>query len=320
VRQVPWPRLRSLLSIIAVLLSGQAAEPMAQTSGATSGSSAANATIAVTPGAVDDIINQNCSLVEAIIAANTDEPRDACPAGSGADTVHAPGRFVLIAVPGATKSRTGLPAITSAITILNARISRDAAAPAFRILHVDGGDLTLVNVGLSGGSAVDCPDGGAAVCAGGILNTGVLSLINTRVVDNTASGIGPIDGGAGIVNAGTATLANSSVSGNVAVSSAAAVGGGITNNAGATLTLTNSQLRDNTATAATGAVAAGGGLANFGTAGLTTSRVLGNTAVAPDGTAMGGGIYQENGSTSLIRTRVSGNAPDDCQPAISGCG
>lgn len=304
---------------MAVLMTGLAADPMAQASGATSGASAANATIAVTTGAVDDIINRNCSLVEAVIAANTDQPRDECPAGTGADTLHAPGRFVLSTVPAATRSKTGLPAITSAITIRNARISRDTAAPAFRILHVDGGDLTLVNVSISGGSAVDCPDGGAAVCAGGILNTGELSLINTRVVDNTASGIGPIVGGAGIVNAGTAMLTNSSVSGNVAVSSAAAVGGGITNNAGATLTLTNSQLRDNTATGATGAVAAGGGLANFGTASLTTSRVRGNAAVAPDGTAMGGGIYQENGSTSLIRARVRGNVPDECQPAIPGC-
>lgn len=260
--------------------------------------------------------------MEAIIAANTDQPRDSCPAGSGADTLHAPGRFVLSTVPAATKSRSGLPAVTSAISILNARISRDTAAPAFRILHVDGrdgGDLTFVNVSISGGSAVDCPDGGAAVCAGGILNTGELALINTRVVDNTASGNGPIVGGAGIVNAGTAMLINSSVSNNVAVSSAAAVGGGITNNAGATLTLTTSQLRDNTATGATGAVAAGGGLANFGTASLTTSRVLGNTAVAPDGTAMGGGIYQENGSTSLIGARVRGNLPDQCQPTIPSC-
>lgn len=92
----------------------------------------------------------------------------------------------------------------------------------------------------------------------------------------------------------------------------AAVGGGITNNTGATITFTNSTIRDNTAT---GSVAVGGGLANFGTANLTGSRVLGNSAVALEGTAAGGGIYQESGTTTLTRTHVGGNMPDDCAPA-----
>jgi hypothetical protein len=305
---VLWSRFRSLLPIAGLLLWGMAAAPTA------------GASIAVTPGAVDDVLNQNCSLVEAIIAANTDQPRDACPAGAGADTLNAPGRFVLTTVPATAESRTGLPAITSVITIDNARISRASGAPAFRILQVVGGELTLVNGSVSGGSAVDCPDGGAAVCAGGILNTGVLRLLNTRVFENIASGSGPIVGGAGIVNTRTATLINSIVSGNTAFGSAA-VGGGITNNTGASLTLSNTLLRDNTASGAIGGVAVGGGLANFGTASLTGSRVLGNTAVAPDGTARGGGIYQENATATLTRTRVSGNTPDDCQPAIPpACG
>lgn len=305
-----WSQIRDVVVAAVIILPGLAAvTPHAATS------------IRVTPGAVDDVVNGNCSLVEAIIAANTDRPRDACPAGDGADTLHAPGRFVLTEVPAGATSPVGLPAITSEITIAHAKISRAADAAAFRILQViAGGALTIVNGSISGGSAVDCPDGGAAVCAGGILNIGRLSLINTRVVDNTASGTGPIVGGAGIVNAGTASLVNSTVSDNSAVGSAAAVGGGITNNAGATLTLTGSILRDNTAAGPTGGVAAGGGLANFGTASLTTSRVRGNMAVASDATAMGGGIYQEKGTTTLVRTRVGGNTPDDCQPTIFGCG
>ena len=298
-----WSRYRNLVPITGLVLLGLTAAP------------ASNATISVTPGAVDDVINQNCSLVEAIIAANTDRPRDACPAGSGDDTLKAAGRFVLTAVPAEETSRTGLPAISSVITITNARISRAPGAPPFRIVRVDGGGLTLIDSSISGGHAVDCPDGGAAVCAGGILNTGVLTLVNTRVSENTATGSGPIIGGAGIVNAGQATLTDSIVNGNTARGDAA-VGGGITNNTGATITLTNSMIRDNTASGTTGGVAVGGGLANFGTAEFTGSRVLGNSAVAPQGTAAGGGIYQENATTALTRSRVSGNTPDDCAPAI----
>lgn len=297
-----WSRSRNLLPIAGILLLGSTTAP------------ASNTTISVTPGAVDDVINQNCSLVEAIIAANTDRPRDACPAGSGDDTLKTPGRFMLTDVPAEEVSRTGLPAISSVITITSAVISRAPHAPPFRILRVDGGGLTLVNSTVSGGHAVDCPDGGAAVCAGGILNTGDLTLVNTRVSANTAMGSGPIIGGAGIVNAGHATLTNSIVRGNTARGDAA-VGGGITNNTGATITFTNSTIRDNTATGVTGGVAVGGGLANFGTANLTGSRVLGNSAVALEGTAAGGGIYQESGTTTLTRTRVGGNMPDDCAPA-----
>ncbi|MFE6255413.1 hypothetical protein [Agromyces sp. NPDC057865] len=290
--------------------------------GLTGAVAATGASIRVTRGAVDDVVNGNCSLVEAVIAANTDAPRDACRAGSGADTLQAPGRFVLVDVPAGATSRTGLPTVTSALTIIDATITRAPDAPAFRILQVvDGGALTLVNGRISGGSAVDCPDGGATTCAGGILNLGTLTLVNSRVSENTAAGSGSIVGGAGIVNGGTASLTNSTVSDNVARGDTAAVGGGITNNTGANLTLVNSALRGNSSLGPAGGVAVGGGLANFGTASLTTSRVARNIARAPDGTAAGGGIYQENASTTLRLTRVSGNSPNDCRPAIeSVCG
>ena len=290
--------------------------------GLTSAMPQPGASIRVTPGAVDDVVNGNCSLVEAITAANTDAPRDACRAGNGADTLQAAGRFVLTDVPAASASRTGLPTITSDLTIVAAKISRASDAAAFRILQVaHGGALTMLNGSVSGGRAVDCPDGGAAICAGGILNLGTLTLVNSHVFSNTAAGSGSIVGGAGIVNGGTASLTNSIVSENTASGDTAAVGGGITNNTGASLSLVNSALRGNSAVGPMGGVAVGGGLANFGTASLTTSRVQHNTVVAPGGTATGGGIYQENAAATLRLTRVNGNEPNDCRPAIASvCG
>ena len=52
--------------------------------GAASG--AQSTTIAVNSPADSLAIDGNCTLREAIIAANTDTAVDACPAGSGADT------------------------------------------------------------------------------------------------------------------------------------------------------------------------------------------------------------------------------------------
>jgi len=70
--------------------------------------------------------------------------------------------------------------------------------------------------------------------AGGIANTGTLTLINSTVSHNTAeSGDGIYGGAGGIQNGGTLTLSDSTVSGN-----AAEVGGGIYNFGELTLTNT----------------------------------------------------------------------------------
>src|SRR6266446_4173658 len=45
------------------------------------------ATITVTTTADDNSVNGNCSLREALHAANSDTTVDACPAGNGADTI-----------------------------------------------------------------------------------------------------------------------------------------------------------------------------------------------------------------------------------------
>jgi hypothetical protein len=311
-------------------------------------------TIKVTPGAVDNVINQNCSLVEAVIAANTDLPRDKCPAGSDTDTIDAPGVFVLKTAYISTDTSVdpaegfnGLPAIRKQITINNAVISRAADAESFRIVRVaDMGNLTLANTTVSGGRAADCPnDIRVGVCAGGILNNSTLRLLNSRVIGNIATGSGSLFiGGAGITNAGTATLTNSIVSDNATTGDLAA-GGGITNNLSHTLTVVDSQIYGNETTS-TGTIATGGGIANFGTASLTNSRLLANTIRATGGiaagggvyneqgatanltnsqvignratggTARGGGIYTENATTTLTNSQVIDNRPDNCEPPI----
>jgi hypothetical protein len=91
---------------------------------------------AQSPGVAGD-----CTLGEAIQAANTDLAVDGCPAGSGSDTiVLASGLYSLTT---ASSPPNGLPTITSDITIAGESasttiIERAAGSPDFRILGVGG--------------------------------------------------------------------------------------------------------------------------------------------------------------------------------------
>ncbi|MGH8567575.1 MAG: hypothetical protein ACREXU_06025, partial [Gammaproteobacteria bacterium] len=131
-----------------------------------------------------------CTLVDAITAANSDAAAGGCTAGSGADTISlpifpSPPIPVLITVNNTTYGPTGLPVITSEITIsgrgFSSPITRDSSAPLFRILAVGAaGNLTLRGTRVTGGRASDsCP--GFPVpnepCrGGGIFNRGTLTL------------------------------------------------------------------------------------------------------------------------------------------------
>jgi hypothetical protein len=270
------------------------------------------ATIHVTRGAVDAVINDNCSIREAITAANTDAPVDDCAAGSGADTITASGSFVLTTPD---NDANGLPVISSTITITKATISRASGAPAFRIFAVAStGNLTLKRVTVSGGLAPDCPNHPGRACGGGIANEGTLTVKRSRIVNNAATASASTAEGAGIANRGTATVANSVVGGNSATNSSsvfsAAVGGGIVNRG--TLDVRNSRINDNTISCSgsgtPGCFALGGGIYNVATLTVSSSRIVNNAASCSGGgcVAVGGGIANDDTAT-VKSTRVSDN-------------
>lgn len=58
-------------------------------------------TITVTTTTDDNTVNGNCTLREAVIAANTNTAVDACPAGSGADTIILPSGTFTFTLAGA---------------------------------------------------------------------------------------------------------------------------------------------------------------------------------------------------------------------------
>ena len=232
---------------------------------------------------------------------------------------------------------TGLPVITSRITLNGFRTTIAGNGSSFRILMVTGsGNLTLRGLTITGGNT---PGPG-----GGIFNLeGTLVLTSTRVTGNASAG-GMMSAGGGIASGtlgtgplGTTVLNFSRVDDNTSSGSA----GGILNRAG-TLILNASKVDDNTAAQGGGGIASGtggmggpgssvlvlnhskvdgntanggpmagaGGIANGGTATISGSEVAGNTAPG----AAGGGILN-HGVMTLSFTRVTSNTA----PADSAC-
>ena len=235
-----------------------------------------------------------CTLVDAITSANTDAAAGGCPTGNGADTIVLPTKSAqsLAAVDNTTHGPTGLPVISSTITIRgrNSTIRRESDAPEFRILAVaSSGDLTLHSTTVSGGSGVFLQ----YLNGGGIANYGgTLTITNSSVSDN---GVGYGGDGGGVYNNGTLTLTNSTVSGN---GCGACYGGGIANTG--TLTGNNSAVTGNTAD-----YGRGGGVDNRGT--LTLSR-----STVSDNHSRNGGGMSNTGTAKLIDTTVSGNNTFTC--------
>ncbi len=233
----------------------------------------------------DAAVNGNCTLREAIAAADDDMPVDQCPAGSGPDTiVLLPGTYLL------TDQIVGSLNISQDLTVTGAGpgvtvIDGAWTGTTYRVFHViDKPDVVVTFSGLT------IQDGSLAPGSGG----GILADANTIVtLDRVAVSGNHGSNGGGIVNNGTMTISNSSITGNTSSSCCA----GIFNESGATLTMTDSVIAGNTATGSDG------GFLNYGTATLTGVTITGNTA----GTGSGG-ISADGPMTTLTNVTISGNS------------
>ncbi|HEX7973857.1 MAG TPA: CSLREA domain-containing protein, partial [Anaerolineales bacterium] len=99
-------------------------------------------TISVTSPLDDVEDNQNCTLREAIIAANTHSPRDRCVAGSGANTIILPAGVynIWLSGPNDESSLAGDLDITDNLTITGASAETTTldGNNLDRILHIHG--------------------------------------------------------------------------------------------------------------------------------------------------------------------------------------
>jgi len=248
----------------------------------------------------------NCTLVDAVTAANTDTVSGGCIAGSGPDTI--------VLEPGSTHTLVGpsLP-ISSQITIEGngAIIERSSGADPLSVLTIEYGDLTLNNATITGGA--DGPGGGMIISPGTVtINESVITgntalegggiycyecmvtIRNSTISGNTANK----GGGMKILDVGTVTIENSTIANNVSVLE----GGGVSQDVGgygdSSLTISNSTISGNTTDSEGGGVFSEGGSLT-----ISNSTITGNTA------DVGGGIYAYSyeGNITLNQSLISGN-------------
>ena len=245
-------------------------------------------------GTVDDELNEDgdCSLREAIQAANEDEVVDACLAGSdtAVDQIILENKTYQLSIPGGgeDENASGDLDIYGSVEIHGA--GKD-------VTIIDGGDLDRVFhiIGASPGMTVSIMDatiqnglvdydapGGGGILILGFPSPPTLSLSDCRVVDNNVYGN--------------------------------RFGGGLNNYQGI-VTITNCTFEDNTA--GDDVIGAGGGIYNDGTIFIFQSLVHNNNA------SQGGGLKNSYpgdgyGMMTLENVTVSGNGHSNSENAGSG--
>ena len=252
----------------------------------------------ITVTTMDDENNTDgdCSLREAIRAANADFPIDACPRGSGADTIILPAGTITfdpaLGAAGEDLTATGDLDIIRDLTIIGAGrqktiIDADGHDRVFHIL-IDA-SVTLSGMTITGGDPHGNHGGGIYVVSG------ALTLDNVRVTGNTTGGTTIYNGG-GIAFVGdfeTLTLNQSRIDNNSAVN----LGGGVYIESDSSLDMKGTRVDLNIAPS-------GGGIANRGPATILNSDISGNVSTA---SASGGAGISSTNSLIMVNSTLSGN-------------
>jgi CSLREA domain-containing protein len=209
----------------------------------------------------------NCSLREAILAANTDAAFGGCPAGAGADTIPLGAGTYGLSIPTGT---TGDGSLEDDL---------DVAGP-----------LTITHTGL----APVVMDGNGIDRVVHVLPTGNLTASGLTIRNGRTT-----QSGAGIRNEGNLNLSSATLTGN---ETTASFGGGIANSGPATMSLINVTISGNRAENDSGGIDQGPG----GQANLNNVTITGNTADT-DGDVGGGGGLVAKGTVNLRNTIIAGN-------------
>ncbi|HEY8560131.1 MAG TPA: choice-of-anchor Q domain-containing protein [Pyrinomonadaceae bacterium] len=256
---------------------------------------AATFTVTKTADTFDGACDADCSLREAILAANaasSDDVVNFSPAvfNTARTIATVYGEFAINNNGTLTIDGTGTTLLT-----LDGSNTR-------RLFDVNGATVFINALKITNGNGRGVPNtlGGGAIYNNG----GVLTVTNSLITANGTSGPGAGPGGA-IYNTGTLTLNATTVSDNFSSFSGISAGfdgGGIYNAAGSTLNLNNSIVSGNAAYRMTG-----GGIYNAEnvTVTITASTISGNKCLDAD--SGGGGIYHKSGALTISGSTISGN-------------
>jgi CSLREA domain-containing protein len=250
----------------------------------------------------DGACDSDCSLREAIIAAN---------ANPASDTIDVPAGTYVLTLAGAAEdaAATGDLDITDTsgelrLTGAGADVAIIDANTIDRVFHIlPGATVIISGLTVRGGKVSDDADPEAerpSVSGGGILNLGTLTIIDSTLSGNRANDGGGIYSGDG----STVTIQHSTVMDNTVLND----GGGIVN--GGNLTITNSTLRENHG--------CGGGIYTYGTLMITGSTLSGNLADGAD--CEGGGMFIEEGTVDIANSTLSGNLAGGVGGGIANSG
>jgi CSLREA domain-containing protein len=288
---------------------------------------------------MDDELNSDgdCSLREAIQAANTDSTADACVAGSGADTILIPAGTYTLTISGAAEdaNATGDLDILDDLTLQGAgAISTTIDGNALdRVLHVLEATVEIHDVTITNGY---CPNPSSGGGGGGIRNdNGTLAIFDSAVTFNISGAGGGLFNRGSNGNIAQMIVDNVEILGNLATDELGGVGagGGIGNSAldegsMAILTVTHSLVAENHSTGDAFTGGGGGGIfsipAYCDTCG--TMATITDSTIRDNAADYGGGIvnsrYQttEELTASLIleRCTISGNTASSLTAGAGG--
>ena len=257
---------------------------------------------AIVVNTLDDELNDDldCSLREAITAANTNAGVDACLAGelTATDTI-------TFSVSGTiTLLSSSLPDIRDIDEAGPLVIDGDHAITIdgdnkFQILTIPmEAELTLQNLRITNGTT--------KYFGGGLSNHG-----NLTITGSTLSGNGIFTttfssnlGGA-IYNTGNLTITNSTLTENYISGVQSGYGGALYNAINSQVYISTSTFARNTISATDKAF--GGGLVNAGKMVLSSSSIYSNSVTAPPTETLGGGIYNTNDKLDISNSTFSQN-------------
>jgi CSLREA domain-containing protein len=261
---------------------------------------AANLTVNTTTDELNS--DGDCSMREAIQAANTDTAVDACPAGSGADIITVPaGTYTLTLSHLFIRTNMTINGSGMGSTII------EQLNPSFRVIDIGNGNppvgpvpvVSISRLTVKGGHAISPSNSEAFpfhIHGAGIHNHGILTLTNVTITGNVAQP----DGGGGLWNANTATIVNTTIADN---SAPAGLGGGL---GGAPLALTNTIVANNTG---------GNCTATITITGSNNLQFPGTTCAGPVTTAdpllgpLTGGVYPLSAGSPAIDTGTNTGCP-----------
>ena len=260
------------------------------------------ATVIVVNSSLDSLGNDgNCTLREAVIAANKNKPSGSkaneCAAGTADDIIRLQANQVYQITRTDSgnedssasgdldiRSNIAFEVTGSGLATLQAVNSKD------RVFQIFSGTTSFTNLVIMGGNLTG--NGGA------ISNQGTANIKNSLIKDNISSGRG---GGIYNTAGATLTLSNSTINANTSATD----GGGIANEG--TLSLINTTISGNTSKGV------GGGFFSSGSSTLNAVTVTANSAGSLSGN--GGGLGVVAGVTTIKNSLVAGNSSAAAPPA-----